>query len=155
MHHVLKEKNGKKKRILEPLLPNLIFAYLTREQADNFVRKPAETSSYLRYYLDKTSDREETGYHPPLRVKFSEMMNFIKATSVDNDHIMTVSPEYCHYKSGDIVKVTGGDFHGVVGRVARIAGQQRIVVEIKNLCLVATAYIPSAFLVPFNDEMQE
>ena len=31
----------------------------------------------------------------------------------------------------------------VVGKVARIAGQQRIVVEISGLCLVATAYIPT------------
>ena len=39
-----------------------------------------------------------------------------------------------------------GDFKGVVGKVARIAGQQRIVVEISGLCLVATAYIPTDFI---------
>ena len=74
------------------------------------------------------------------------MLNFIKLTSVESEHIKLVEPERCHYKSGDKVRIVEGDFAGVVGRVARIAGQQRVVVEINGLCMVATAYIPSAFL---------
>ena len=74
------------------------------------------------------------------------MTNFIKATSTDNEHVRMVSPEQCHYKSGEIVKVIDGEFNGVIGRVARIAGQQRVVVEITGLCLVATAYIPTDFI---------
>lgn len=54
-----------------------------------------------------------------------------------------MAPEQCHYKSGDLVKVIGGEFEGVTGKVARIAGQQRVVVEITGLCMVATAYIPT------------
>lgn len=38
--------------------------------------------------------------------------------------------------------VTEGDFEGIQGRVARIAGQQRVIVELFSGCLVATAYIP-------------
>ena len=45
-----------------------------------------------------------------------------------------------------MVKVIGGEFEGVIGKVARIAGQQRVVVEISGLCLVATAYIPTDFI---------
>jgi transcription antitermination factor NusG len=74
------------------------------------------------------------------------MLNFIKLTSVESEHIKLVEPEHCHYKSGDKVRIVEGDFAGVIGRVARIAGQQRVVVELNKLCMVATAYIPSAFL---------
>ena len=74
------------------------------------------------------------------------MINFIKATSTDSEHVRIVTAEQCHYKSGDKVRVIAGDFKGVVGKVARIAGQQRIVVEISGLCLVATAYIPTDFI---------
>ena len=74
------------------------------------------------------------------------MMSFIKATSVDNKHVMLVEPSQCHYKKGDIVKVIEGHFTGVVGRVAKVAGQLRVVVEIDGLCTIVTAYIPSAFL---------
>lgn len=73
-------------------------------------------------------------------------MNFIKATCTDNEHIRIVSSDQCHFKSGDIIKIIDGEFKGVTGRVARIAGQQRVVVEVSGLCLVATAYIPSAFI---------
>ena len=38
--------------------------------------------------------------------------------------------------------VIEGEFKGVHGRVARIAGQQRVVVELFDGCLVATAYVP-------------
>ena len=74
------------------------------------------------------------------------MINFIKATSTDSDHVRIVSSDQCHYKSGDMVRVIAGEFKGVIGKVARIAGQQRVVVDITGLCLVATAYIPSDFI---------
>lgn len=74
------------------------------------------------------------------------MLNFIRLTSINNEHIKVVSPENCHYKNGDEVEVTDGEFKGVRGKVARVAGQQRVVVEINGVCLVTTAYIPSAFI---------
>ena len=146
MHYVIKKEIGKKKRMLQPLLPNLFFVYATREAINSIIKKKGEETSVLKFYLDKTKSLEENGKHPPLTIPFTSMTNFIKATSTDNEHVRIVSSEQCHYKSGDIVKVIDGEFKGVTGRVARIAGQQRIVVEISGLCLVATAYIPSDFI---------
>ena len=40
--------------------------------------------------------------------------------------------------------ITEGEFMGIHGRVARIAGQQRVVMELFDGCLVATAYVPKA-----------
>ena len=48
------------------------------------------------------------------------------------------------YKLGDEVVITEGEFMGIHGRVARIAGQQRVVMELFDGCLVATAYVPKA-----------
>lgn len=45
-----------------------------------------------------------------------------------------------------MVRVMDGEFAGVEGRVARVSGQQRVVVEVEGVCLIATAYIPSAVL---------
>ncbi|MBO5182757.1 MAG: UpxY family transcription antiterminator [Paraprevotella sp.] len=147
MHYVQKVIVGKKKRILQPLLPNIFFIYATREQAGAFVKKtPDEPSSFIKYYLDRTIPPEANGKNPPLVIGYNVMISFIKATSTDSDHVRIVTSEQCHYKSGDRVRVIAGDFKGVVGKVARIAGQQRVVVEIAGLCLVATAYIPSDFL---------
>lgn len=110
------------------------------------VRKSVWTSAFLKYYLDKTQSREVNGFHPPMVVSFVDMENFIRITRITNEHVMVVTPAMCHFKNGDMVKVTEGDFKGVVGKVARVAGQQRVIVELCGLCMVATAYIPSAFI---------
>lgn len=81
-----------------------------------------------------------------LTIPSDAMTSFIKATSTESEHVRIVSPEQCKFKSGDTVKVIAGEFEGVTGKVARIAGQQRVVVEIAGLCMVATAYIPNGFL---------
>ena len=146
MHYVIKKEIGKKKRTLQPLLPNLFFVYATRDTVNSIIKKKGEETSVLKFYLDKTKPLEDNGKHPPLTIPFTSMTNFIKATSTDSEHVRIVSAEQCHYKSGDIVKVIDGEFKGVTGRVARIAGQQRVVVEISGLCLVATAYIPTDFI---------
>ena len=146
VHYVVKKEIGKKKRILQPLLPNLLFVYATREVVNSIIKKKGDETSVLKFYLDKTKPLEKNGKHPPLTIPFTAMTNFIKATSTSNEHVRIVSSEQCHYKSGDMVKVIDGEFEGVIGKVARIAGQQRVVVEISGLCLVATAYIPNGFL---------
>lgn len=145
-HYVILNKNGKKKRVLKPLLPNLVFVYSTQKHLEQLFREKNDLN-HLRFYRDKTKDvSQQNEKHPPIVVPFYEMLNFIRLTSVESEHIKLVEPEHCHYKSGDKVRIVDGDFAGVVGQVARIAGQQRVVVEINGLCLIATAYIPSAFL---------
>lgn len=147
MHYVIKNEIGKKKkRILQPLLPNLLFVYATREQANELVKKRNDKPSFIKYYLDKTKPLESNGKHPPLIIPFNSMINFIKVTSTNSEHVRTVTEQQCKHKSGDIVRIIEGEFKGVEGKIARIAGQQRVVVEIAGLCLVATAYIPTAFL---------
>ena len=151
MHYVQKMIVGKKKRILQPLLPNILFIYATREQADRLVKKsPDAHSSSIKYYLNRTLPPEANGKNPPLTIPYEAMINFIKATSTDSDHVRIVTSEQCHYKTGHTVRVIEGEFQGVTGKAARIAGQQRIVVEISGLCLVATAYIPSDFIEIFE-----
>lgn len=145
-HYVIQNKNGKKKRVLEPLLPNLVFVYSTQCHLEELFREENELD-HLRFYRDKTKDgSQQDEKHPPVVVPYYEMLNFIKLTSVESEHIKLVEPEHFHYKSGDMVRIVDGDFSGVVGRVARIAGQQRVAVEINGLCIVATAYIPKKFI---------
>ena len=132
--------------MLEPLLPNLVFVYSTQSHLEELFRKENDLN-HLRFYRDKTkvvSQQDEK--HPPVVVPYYEMLNFIRLTSVESEHIKLVEPENCHYKNGDKVLIVDGDFTGVEGRVARVAGQQRVVIEMKGVCIVATAYIPSAFL---------
>jgi hypothetical protein len=38
-HYVIQNNNGKKKRVLEPLLPNLVFVYSTQEYLEKLFRE--------------------------------------------------------------------------------------------------------------------
>lgn len=146
-HYVIKEIDGKRKLIHEPLLPNLVFARMTRQKSHDFVKEPAPSAKWLKYYTDKTKPIENaTGFHPPITISDNDMLNFIRLTSVDNEHIMVLPPERCHFKSGDLVRVIDGAFTGVVGRVGRAAGQQRVILVLEGVCNVATAYIPNDFI---------
>ena len=77
------------------------------------------------------------------------MNNFIRLTSIKNPHIIPVTSNSIQFKLGDNVVVTEGEFKGVHGRVARIAGQQRVLVELFDGYLVATAYVPKNAIKPY------
>ena len=105
--------------------------------------------SYLEFYYNRL-DRNADGFNPPLVIPDREMENFILATRSHNEHMLLVAPGQCHYRSGDLVRVTEGVFCGVEGRVARVSGQQRVVIQLTGIGLVTTAYIPTAFLEPIE-----
>ena len=142
--HTLRTINGRQRRLTRPLLPNILFAYAAPDQIDRLLKTPS-TPSYITYYYDHFHLGND-GKNPPLTIRHDEMTNFMRLTSLDNEHIKLVRPEQCHWRSGDLVRITDGNFKGICGRVARVSGQQRVVVELHGVCLVTTAYVPSAFI---------
>ena len=140
-------KQGKKRIITEPLLSSFLFVHATAEQVETLLYEikvsTNEIRNLLSYYFDHTSQRQDNpDRNPPLTICDETMNNFIKLISIKNPHIIPVTSENIIYKLGDEVVVTEGEFIGIHGRVARIAGQQRVVVELFEGCLVATAYVP-------------
>ena len=140
-------KQGKKRIITEPLLPSFLFVHATAEQVENLLHDikivANESRALLSYYFDHTIHRQgNPDRNPPLTIRDEAMNNFIRLTSIKNPHIIPVTSDNIQFKLGDNVVVTEGEFKGVHGRVARIAGQQRVVVELFDGCLVATAYVP-------------
>ena len=140
-------KQGKKQIITEPLLSSFLFVYATAEQVETLLHDnnvvANESRALLSYYFDHTIHRQDNpDYNPPLTIREKAMNNFIKLTSIKNPHIIPVTTDMIKFKMGDEVVVTEGEFKDIHGRVARIAGQQRVVVEIFEECFVATAYIP-------------
>ena len=146
-------KQGKKRILTIPLLHSLIFVHASAEQVEALLHDNKvmanESRALLSYYFDHTIHRQDNpDRNPPLTIQDEAMNNFIRLTSVKNPHIIPVTSNSIQFKLGDNVVVTEGEFKGVHGRVARIAGQQRVVVELFDWCLVATAYVP-------NDAMEK
>ena len=139
-----KTVNGKQKKVLETLIPNLLFVYTNEEKADEYI-KNTPALSYLTYYYNHF-ELDDDQKNPPLTVSCKEMENFIIATCNKSEHLKFVDESQCHFKGGEIVKIIDGNFKGVEGRVARVSGQQRVIVTLTNVGLVSTAYIPTAFI---------
>ena len=141
---VVKLIKGKRKVVTESRLPNIFFAYGTEEQLKSFVYDNVNLP-FLRFYyrhihigrrIDKT----------PLIVPNYQMESLKIICAADADNTIVSLGEVPKFEKGQLVKVIDGAFKGVIGRVARWQGQQRVGVVVDELVTVVTAYIPSAFL---------
>lgn len=148
VRYTIRNINGRNRRVTTPMLHSLLFVYSKLETIDHIVKSISDktnTKNLISFYFDHFRTKND-GKNIPLIIPYNAMMNFIRITSIDNEHIRLIHPDQCHYRNGDLVRIIEGDFKGVVGRVARVAGQQRVVVELDGICMVTTAYIPSAFI---------
>ena len=135
---------GKKQRKLFPFM-NILFAYVTKQEAEKYV-KDSTLSKYATYYYNHFVT-DSNGYNPPLTVSSMDMAPFIKDTALLDEHVMEVDIKTCRFVSDELVRVTAGPFEGIVGRVARVARQKRVVIYIKGLQSgLTTAYIPPCFI---------
>ena len=135
---------GKRKKYLQTLIPNILFVYTTKDKAEEYI-KNTPALSFLTYYYNHF-EFDENQKNQPLTISCLEMNRFVKATCNKNKHLLFVDPSQCHYKGGEMVKITDGPFQGIEGKVARILGQQRVVISLSQIGLISTAYIPTAFI---------
>jgi hypothetical protein len=129
------------RRVLLPLLVNLIFAKSSKQVLDPVLKKAKlklEISSDL-YYRDMGDKRMIT-------VPDSQMQNFIAIARNGPGNMIYLSSEDISVRKGTRVKITGGEFAGAEGLFMRIKGDKRLVVSVSNLFSVATPYIPAQFV---------
>ena len=143
-HTTYKGVNGKRIKQRLPLLPNFLFAKTTLSVLEQFLKSSPDLS-FITFYYDHFNMKSD-GKNPPLVVPANSMDNFIKLTSIDNEHILLIDEINGTYKQGDYVRIIDGPFKGIEGRVTKITGQKRVIVELPGLCSVATAYVPKGFL---------
>ena len=144
-HTIYKEVNGKPKKQRVPMLPNFLFVH-TSLCIIGLLLKSSPDFRFISFYYDHFNTKSD-GKNPPLVVPANSMEYFIKLTSIDNDHILLVDETNGTYKQGDYVRIIDGPFKGIEGRVTKITGQKRVIVELPGFCSVATAYIPKGFII--------
>lgn len=138
------ERNGKRIKVRKPLVNNLLFIYTTKNHLGDILKIPIVNSIVTCQYNHCRTN--QYGKNPLMTVDYDDMMNFIRATSTDATDVRIVDEsKVVRYKSDDIVEITGGKFVGVRGRVARLIGQQRVIVTLGFLNF-ATSYIPNCWL---------
>lgn len=144
----MKEVGGKRKKELISLLPNLLFAYLPRKDVYHLVKGPSELSTIVSFYYNHfETDQYDAEKNPPLVIAENEMESFIRATSTKSEHLKNVNMQKCRFLDNQMVEVVRGNYTGVKGRIARVAGQQCIVVSLANgKWNISTDYIPTPFI---------
>ena len=142
--NVVKLIKGKRKVVTESRLPNIFFAYGTEEQLKSFVYDNVNLP-FLRFYYRHIHEGNRI-IKTPLIVPDNQMDSLKIICAADADNTIVTLDEVPKFEKGQLVKVIDGVFKGVIGRVARWQGQQRVGVVVDDLVTVVTAYVPSAFL---------
>ena len=142
--NVVKLIKGKRKVVTESRLPNIFFAYGTEEQLKSFVYDNVNLP-FLRFYYRHVHVGRRIEKIPMIVPDYQmDSLKIICAADADNTIVSLV--EVPKFEKGQLVRVTDGAFKGVIGRVARWQGQQRVCVVVEDLVTVVTAYVPSAFI---------
>ena len=135
---------GKRKVVTESRLPNIFFAYGTEKQLKTFVYDNVNLP-FLRFYYRHVHVGRRIDKRPLIVPNYQmESLKIICAANTDNTIVSLEKVQ--KFEKGQLVKIVDGAFKGVVGKVARWQGQQRVGVVVDNLVTVVTAYVPSAFL---------
>lgn len=130
--------NGGKERILVPAVGNLIFVKSSREVLDP-LKHFLEGSIPARYMMDRATQS-------PMVVPDKEMTNFIAVAGTCHEQLIYLDHIAPSLNKGERVRITGGIFAGVEGRVVRIKKDRRVMVSINGLVAVATTFIHPSML---------
>ena len=136
---------GKRETVEASRLPNLFFAYGTYEEMKTFVYDNINLP-YLRFYYRYFHAGNKVEKEP-LVVPDRQIESLRIICQAEEDDVVVSTDEVQKFKKGQLVRIIEGKFKGVTGIVARYQGQQRVGIVIDGLLTVATAYIPSAFIV--------
>ena len=140
----VKNVEGQRTVVEESRLPNIFFAYGKEDEIKSFVYDNVNLP-YLRFYYRHIHAGARISKEPLIVPDYQiEGLKIICASQAE-DIILELS-EIKQFKVGQKVRVVDGIFKGVVGKVARYRGQQRVAIEIDGLLTIASAYVPSAFI---------
>ena len=140
----VKEVDGKRKTIEESRLPNIFFARGTEEEIKSFVYDNVNLP-HLRFYYRHIHEGAQL-IKEPLIVPDYQIEGLKIICESEAEDVIIVPPEIQKFQAGQTVRVIDGVFKGVIGKVARYHGQQRVAIIIDGLLNIASAYVPSAFL---------
>ena len=143
MHYELVDPgDGNKRRMLVPAIHNLIFIYDSREDITllKTTRRDFQPLRYItKHFAESVADNI-------LTVPETQMRNFMRVASVQDDSVIFLDNSDFLSKVGRRVLITEGYFAGVEGVVKRIKKNKHVVVQLEGLAAVAVTYVPASCL---------
>lgn len=138
----------------QPSQSDLLFVYGSYDNIHNIIKNT--TIQFVHQSEVKTGNGKHHASHSslpahgsslaaqyaPITVPDDSMDNLIRLVNVGLPQSYSVTDAEIHYRPGGPVRIIDGPFKGIVGRVARIHTQTRVVVSIPGIISFATTYIP-------------
>lgn len=127
--------------VFVPPMPSLFFIRATAR----YIRE------LKRIYYDSLMFYAEPGTSDPAAVKDREMEMFRLVCSTPLEYLKFFDEDFlAKCKVGQKVRVTGGIYKGAEGYIKRIKKDRRLLVRIEGVAVVATGFIPPAYLEPVD-----
>lgn len=139
MRYCLRDRLGKKTRVLQPAIAGLVFARGSRIDLDNF----KDTSRLKSYFFLKRHTMKD-GTVKYVQVRDRDMLNFQRVNDVEGAQLTYFKPEELHIAKGSEVKIMDGPFEGITGVVQRLPGKrgQFLVVSLPGVAIAAVSVKP-------------
>ena len=136
--------DGKRRTIEESRLPNIFFARGTEDEIKSFVYDNVNLP-HLRFYYRHLHEGARI-IKRPLVVPDNQIESLKIICASEAEDIILAPSNVEKFKTGQTVRIIDGAFKGVIGKVARYQGQQRVAIIIDGLLTIASAYVPKAFI---------
>lgn len=139
MRYCLRDRLGKKTRVLQPAIAGLVFVRGARKDLVNF-----KDSSRMKGYIFLKRQLMRDGTVKYLQIRDNEMLNFQKVNDVEGAQLTYFKPEELNIAKGSKVKIMDGPFEGVIGIVQRLPGKKGnfLVVSLPGVAIAAVSLKP-------------
>lgn len=130
----------KKHRVRRPLIPNYVFIRATLSEIYEYKKE----RSYLKFYMTHLP-----GENPHYTIVMdSDMESFIKVSQAYGQNVRYYHPSEIDLLAGDTVRIIGGVFDGVVGKLLSQQGKEggTVLVQIPGVISVQTWQISPEYI---------
>ncbi len=135
MHTVVKVVKGKKTKIEEPIISNLIFVYGEKER----IVPHTAIGTNFQFIFNKCSGKAGDCLVVPTK----KMEDFIRIVESRGENVNVFNPEDVQLTNGQKIRVIGGPFDGVDGVFVKMKGKRnrRLVVVLDGWALGVSAEV--------------
>lgn len=121
---------------------NLIFVYASFNSIQEEKKKDT-AAQYLRYIKKRDNDY--------LTIPNKQMEDFMRVSELPEEKLIPIDIKEGTKLNGQKVRIIEGELAGVEGRIMRLQGNKKVVVNIEDLMAVAISFIPPAWLTKLDE----
>lgn len=138
MQYKIRQKEGKKIKVLEPAIRDLIFVYAQKSDIEQFKKELSINYGFEAYFLTRKNGLKRVIETIPEK----QMHDFITVANQMQGDALYFHPEELELNKGTKVRVIGGYFDGIEGVLLKVKGKRckRIIIEIPGVA-IATSYV--------------